>query len=61
MFQNGEKVTYNDGFKKEHGIVKSIQDDNYCFVVYHWNGESSDYRDYTAQRTSNNDLKKGWL
>jgi hypothetical protein len=61
MIKIGEKVTYDDGFTKEHGIVKSMSDDNHCFVVYHWHGESSDYRDYSAERTSNKDLKKGWL
>lgn len=61
MFNIGDKVTYYNGFKKESGIVKSIPDENHCFVVYHWDGDSSDYGDYTAEKTRNKDLKKGWL
>ena len=61
MFNPGDKVTYDKGIKKEHGIVKCISDDNHCFVVYHWNGNSKNYQDYTAARTDNKYLKKGWI
>jgi hypothetical protein len=64
--EKGDKVYYIP-FKGaidqyENGIVKSIcEDKNYAFVVYHWDGESSNYEDYTGARTSIKDLTKGWI
>lgn len=62
----GQKVYYRPGYKKihesENGIVKSFCDDpNYVFVVYHWNDELDNYRDYTAARTRVDDLFDGWV
>jgi hypothetical protein len=61
VFKPGQKVTYVTPFKKEHGIVKSISDESNTFVVYKCNNEWHRYFDYTAARTSNDDLKKGWI
>ena len=60
MFEIGEKVTYVTPYKKEKGIVKSISDAENTFVVYNCGGEWDNYKDYTAARTSNKDLIKGW-
>lgn len=59
----GDKVIYNPDYGKlEKGIVKSLDehDSDYVFVVYHWDGESDNYEDYTAARTRISDLTKGW-
>jgi len=61
VFQVGERVTYVTPFKKERGVVKSISDENNTFVVYNCNNEWHRYFDFTAARTSNDDLKKGWI
>ena len=61
MFKIGEKVTYVTPFKKERGMVKSICDEDSTFVVYHCNNEWDKYQEYTAARTPNEDLKKGWI
>ena len=58
----GAKVTYDDGFKKERGMVKSLCDDHaYVFVVYHCAGNWDNYADYTAARTDKSQLRKGWV
>jgi hypothetical protein len=66
--KQGDKVHYIpfedcDDSQKENGIVKMIPDhtDFAVFVVYHWNGKSGDFRDYTAALTNLRDLKKGWI
>ncbi|MGW8324120.1 MAG: hypothetical protein ACWGNI_00360 [Desulfobacterales bacterium] len=56
----GQKVTYNSFNKKDHGIVKSISDDGYAFVVYYCDEEWERYFDYTASRTRIDDLTEGW-
>lgn len=56
----GQKVTYDTPYKKEKGIVKSL-DEEYAFVVYHCGGNWDDYENYTAARTNLKDLKKGWI
>ena len=33
-FKIGEKVTYCNTHKKEHGIIKNISDEENYFVVY---------------------------
>lgn len=57
----GQKVTYVSIGRVEDGIVKSISDDNYVFVVYHCGGNWDRYFDYTAARTKIKDLRLGWL
>jgi hypothetical protein len=61
MFNKGDKVTYVTPYKKERGIVKRVSDDKHTFVVYHCGGEWDKYDDYTAARTENKDLVKGWI
>lgn len=56
----GSKVTYVTPHKTECGIVKSIPDDDYAFVVYHCAGNWDDYENYTAARTRIADLELGW-
>ncbi len=66
-YTKGQKVHYipfedaaTDQY--ENGIVKSICEDiNYVFVVYHWDGISANYEDYTAAMTNVNDLRTGWI
>jgi len=58
--QIGDKVTYIGVSKKEHGIVKSISDDNHVFVVYNCDNNWDRYFDYTAARTAIADLIEGW-
>jgi len=57
----GDCVTYVSFGKKEHGIVKSLSDENHVFVVYHCAGNWGRYFDYTAARTEIGDLLPGWL
>jgi hypothetical protein len=59
-FNSGDKVTYKTPYKTEKGIVKSISDENYTFVVYHCGDDWKNYRDYTAARTPNQNLVHGW-
>jgi len=59
-FEVGEKVTYVTPYKKEKGIVKSIASEDSTFVVYHCGDEWDNYKEYTAARTQNKDLIKGW-
>jgi hypothetical protein len=61
QFNPGDKVTYITEYKKEIGIVKSTSDENNTFVVYHCGDDWDHYQEYTAARTANIDLKKGWL
>lgn len=57
----GQKVTYAPDYgKEEKGIVKSLSNENYAFVVYHCGGNWKDYENYTAARTRIKDLKEGW-
>jgi len=56
----GDKVTYVSYNKKEHGIVKSISDNEHVFVVYNCNNEWENYKNYTAARTRKGDLVIGW-
>jgi len=44
----------------ENGVIKSIQDDNHVFVVYHCNGEWENIENYTAARTEISQLRVGW-
>lgn len=59
-FKIGDKVTYNPGYKKENGIIKSISDDKHVFVVYNCGGDWNNYKNYTAARTRIEDLTIGW-
>lgn len=56
----GDRVTYQDVGKTEHGIVKSLSDAEHVFVVYHCDGNWDRYFDYTAARTKISDLVLGW-
>jgi len=57
----GQKVTYVTDYKKEKGIVKSICDDGFVFVVYNCGGNWGNYKDYTAAKTKISDLERGWV
>lgn len=61
----GKKVFYKPPYMKtadaENGIVKSISDSGNVFVVYHWSDEPENFKDYTAARTSIQDLHEGWV
>lgn len=57
----GQKVTYLKDFEKEKGIVKSLSNEDYAFVVYHCGFDWNNYEQYTGARTKIEDLKKGWL
>lgn len=60
-FMPGEKVTYiPDVGLVEHGVVKRVADSRSTFVVYNCGGNWENYEDYTAAKTSNNDLVLGW-
>lgn len=62
QFKVGDKVTYNSGHgNRSHGIVKSIPDEDHCFVVYDCGGDWEQAFDYTAARTDKSDLLKGWV
>jgi phospholipase C len=56
----GDKVTYLSRWNAEHGIIKSLSDDEHVFVVYHCDGDWDRYDDYTAARTRTSDLVLGW-
>lgn len=57
----GDKVTYISFNKKEHGIIKSISDENHVFVVYQCNNNWKEYYNYTAARTRIQDLLIDWV
>lgn len=62
----GDRVHYIpfegvDSSKIENGIIKSILDTEYCFVVYNCGGEWKNYMNYTAARTKTSQLRKGWF
>ena len=59
-FEEGDKVTYISYNKKEHGIIKSIPDQEHAFVVYNCAGLWDKYKGYTAARTEIKDLVQGW-
>ena len=61
QFNIGDRVTYNPGYKKEHGVVKSVASDGNYFVVYNCGGEWEHYHDYTAAKTPADDLYYGWF
>ena len=56
----GDKVTYVTNYNKERGIIKSIPDDQYAFVVYRCDNKWDEFYNYTASRTDINDLILGW-
>ena len=65
-FRMGDKVHYIpfdgcDPKDYENGIVYSCVDHNHLFVVYHCNNEWENYRCYTAARTHESQLQKGWI
>lgn len=60
QFKSGDYVTRITPYLKERGIVKRIADDKSTFVVYHCGGDWKHYNDYTAARTYNNELVRGW-
>jgi len=64
--KENQKVHYIESKKTDpsdwqNGIVKSIQDEDYAFVVYHCNGEWDNIENYTAQRTNISQLERGWV
>lgn len=58
--KQGDKVTYNNGFSIEKGVVKEVVNENMTRVVYHCNEEWDRYMDYTSALTDNQYLTKGW-
>ena len=60
-YKVGDKVTYVTSHKQEHGMVKSISDDEHVFVVYKCADEWSRYMEYTAARTRIDSLVRGWI
>mgnify|MGYP000878768508 CR=1 FL=1 len=61
MFEPGDKVTYVTPYKFEYGIVKRVSDAEHTFVVYNCDDNWDKYQEYTAARTRNTDLKRGWI
>lgn len=66
MIEIGDKVHYIpfegcDDSIKENGIVKSIQDENHCFVVFHWDKRPEEYQNFTGQKTKIKQLQLGWI
>lgn len=59
-FKKGDKVTYVTNCKLEKGIIKSIQSEEYAFVVYNCNSEWEKYKNYTGSKTLISDLIRGW-
>jgi len=60
-FKVGDKVTLVSYNRNEHGIIKSIPDYRYVFVVYNCGGDWDHYQDYTAARTELANLVPGWV
>ena len=61
-FEPGEKVTYVPRWGKlQIGIVKSISNGTHSFVVYNCGGDWDHYEDYTAAKTENCYLLRGWI
>lgn len=55
--QVGARVIYKSFDKEEEGVIKNFNNCNkVAWVVFHCNGEWENYRDYTGQCTSYNDL-----
>lgn len=61
FIDKGTKVHYlkADG-TSENGIVKSIRDENYVFVVFHCCEDWENYQNYTGQLTKLIDLHLNW-
>lgn len=57
----GDKVHYFTPYKTENGIVKSMPDFEFAFVVYNCAGEWDNYQNYTGARTAKHDLREGWV
>ncbi len=58
----GDKVTYVAPSGREKGIVKSICDREYVFVVYDCGGNWVDnYNEYVGVRTNKDNLVMGWV
>lgn len=45
---------------QEKGIVKSVVDADFVFVVYSCNNDWENYKNYTGVKTATKDLKLGW-
>ena len=60
MFRPGQKVTYVENGKREHGIVKRSTG-KYSYVVYQCAGNWERYNEYTAVRTQIHTLVPGWI
>ena len=50
-----------DPSQYENGIVKSIQNEKYVFVVYHCNEDWKNINNYTAASTRISQLKAEWI
>jgi hypothetical protein len=51
----GRYVIYQTAYIKQTGILKSYND-SIIFVVYHYNNDPDNYRDYTGAATRPEDL-----
>lgn len=56
----GCRVTYDDGLKRERGIIKALGDNGHVFVVYSCGGDWDNYDNYTSALTRIVDLRIGW-
>lgn len=54
------KLPGADPSKFQNGIIKSIQDTDSVFVVYHCAEEWENYMNYTAALTKKFQLREGW-
>ena len=54
----GDKVTYTP--TNEIGILKSLQREEFAFVVFKCGDDWSNYQNYTAARCMVDELKPGW-
>jgi len=63
LWQIGQKVTYNPGYKKpEKGIIKKIDwSNNAAWVVYNCAGNWNKYFDYTGAKTEFKNMSIGWI
>jgi len=59
--KKGDKVTYSNNNKLEHGIIKNLTNDSCAFVVYHCASDWQNYEKYTAAKTAIEYLVEGWL
>lgn len=61
LLRPGLLVTFNDGFRKELGVVKSVSEDGKsASVVFKFSNDLLNYDNYTGARCSVDQIKVGW-